>query len=106
LNYNVVTTDQSSASNSIGLSPNTQVLVNDGSVLNDILVAVRALQLPLSVDTNSRQRVLLDSITGALTLATVSTVTSLSQFAGVPANEFINETMLNTWSNVTRPRIS
>jgi hypothetical protein len=40
------------------------------------------------------------------TIGTVSTLTSLSQIAGVPANSLVNDAMQTAWATSVRPRIT
>lgn len=57
------------------------------------------------VDANQRQRVTIDSITGSLTLATVTTVGNISLIAGVdPRMQFV-DLARNTYSNGIRSKL-
>lgn len=81
-------------------------------VLYEILATLQKIAQNPVVDMNSRQRVLIDSITGALTLATVttvgtvSTITDVPQIGSVKSNTFLYDTMTAAWANAVRPRIS
>ena len=82
------------------------------SDLNAALYAIlEAITRPISQDPGTgRQRVLLDAITASLTLATVttvSTVTNQTQMGGFPILDvLLKPTDRNLWNNSVRQRIS
>ena len=82
------------------------------SDLNATLYAIlEALTRPISQEPGTgRQRILLDAITGSLTLATVTTVgtvTTMTQLGGFPVLDvLLKPTDRNLWSNSVRQRIS
>jgi hypothetical protein len=82
------------------------------SDLNAALYAIlEAITRPMSQDPGTgRQRVLLDAITASLTLATVttvSTVTNQAQMGGFPILDvLLKPTDRNLWNNSVRQRIS
>jgi hypothetical protein len=82
------------------------------SDINAALYAIlEAITRPISQDPGTgRQRVLLDAITASLTLATVttvSTVTNQTQMGGFPILDvLLKPTDRNLWNNSVRQRIS
>ena len=86
-----------------------EVCLSDvNATLNAIL---EALVRPLSIDPSTgRLRILLDAITGSLTLSTlstVSTVTSMTQLQGANAWDVLCRPLdRNLWNNSVRMRIS
>ena len=44
-------------------------------------------------------------IAASQTLATVTTLTSMNQVAGVPANTLVLDSMMNNWANTVRGRV-
>ena len=71
-----------------------------------LMSLLRALVHPIWEEAaTGRLRVVLDPIGGTQTLGTVSTVTSLSQVAGVSAGSFIYDQMHAAWASAVRPRI-
>lgn len=82
------------------------------SDINAALYAIlEAITRPMSQDPGTaRQRVLLDAITASLTLATVttvSTVTNQTQMGGFPILDvLLKPTDRNLWNNSVRQRIS
>ena len=89
------------------VSPTNPLLV----LLSDIAESVRAMfrwiANPVWADpTSGRLRVVLDATGGAQTLGTVTTLTSMSQVAGVAANSFIYDTMHAAWAHAVRPRVT
>jgi len=78
-----------------------------------ILKKLLIMLAPISTqDTNQRIRITVDSITGALTLATVTTigtvntVTTMNQIAGVDARYMLMDNARNMYANSVRPYIS
>lgn len=89
--------------NEIQINPATEESV---AILKKLLIMLA----PISTqDTNQRMRITVDSITGALTLAavtTVGTVTTMNQIAGVDARYMLMDNARNMYANSVRPYIS
>lgn len=80
------------------------------SAASDFTAAVlRALELfsegPHLDPASGRLRVMLDPLGGAQTLGTVSTLTTLSQIAGIPANSMVYDAIDVAWAQCVRGRV-